>query len=194
MSGVRGGDVEILANKLATAQHFTSVVASRGVPYGQDQLSTVKGIMSDITSSASSLAIAKAALEDYIFTLDPNYDIDVANFTSKEILDVVNSRVNFPTGDDIYTYRLDAGIEYIFEFSGVNDSNNSLTEPWLGVYDSDGTWLETNSNVNQVNRIFFTPPHTTDYHISVRSLDSTEIGAYSLLSDWVGNDTRKSVV
>jgi len=184
-NGVQGEDIDTLANKVVAAQYITAAVANTRGPYGQDQLTFVKQLLLSISHDADTLDAAYTEFNAFYYEEQIAADDVVPNYSIITTLDVVASRIDFPGDSDVYSIQLKSGTEYIFD---VTSDDGGLREPWLGVSSPGSSWLATGDNQGADTKMIFTPEATGLYYLSVLSSDSTETGAYSLTTDWVGND------
>ena len=94
----------------------------------------------------------------------------------------VNSTIDFSNDSDWFAITLNAGTRYTIDLKGASSSDGTLSDPVLGLYDSTGSFLESNDDGGTAlnSQLTYTAPTSGTYYISANAYGDTT-GSYQLL-------------
>ena len=93
---------------------------------------------------------------------------------------------NLSLGDrDWVGITLNAGTSYVFNLTGSTSGDGTLSDPFLRLYDSNGSFLTLNDDGGSgaESRILFTASNTGTYYLSAGSYLDRSSGSYLLSSE-----------
>jgi Ca2+-binding RTX toxin-like protein len=81
-----------------------------------------------------------------------------------------------------YAVDLVAGTTYVFDLRGTSSGGGTLADPWLKLFDADGTLLKDadDGGVGSDSKLVYTPAEAGTYYVMARAFGDAGSGSYEL--------------